>query len=144
MDSFIERPAIAVLRVRADFNGKGPAGAMSHLESKLPSLKGRKFYGVFRELPEGEEYFACVERIPSDDPEKMHLDVGVIPGGLYARRKVLNWQQLIASGNLGKQFQEMVRLYDFDPSRPEIEFYRSMAELLLMLPVKSRNAATPS
>lgn len=144
MDTFIERAEIAVLRVRADFQGSGPAGAMAHLESKLRSLKGRKLYGVFRELPEGEEYFACVERTPADDPGRLQLEVGAIPGGLYARRKLLGWQKLIESGTLGNQFQEMIRLYDFDPGRPEIEFYRSMTELHLLLPVKSRALSCPS
>lgn len=143
MDSFVERPEIAVLRVRADFAGKGPAGAMSLLESRLPTLKGRKFYGAFRLLPEGEEYFACVERVPSDDSQQMQLDSGVIPGGLYARRKLLDWQSLIAAGRLGQQFEEMIRLYDFDSSRPEIEFYRSMTELILLLPVRSKRTAPP-
>jgi len=138
MDSYVERTAVEVLRVLADWNGGGPAEAMHRLESKLPSLKGRKFYGAFRLLPEGEEYFACVEKLATDDPTAMGLDVGVIPGGLYARRKVFEWEKVIAAGQLGTVFQSMVVRYPVDRSRPEIEYYRSMKELHLLVPVLAR------
>jgi hypothetical protein len=140
MDTYVERPEVEVLRVKADMKGSGPAGAMHLLESKLPSLKGRKFYGAFRLLEEGEEYFACVERVASDDPDKMGLDVGVLPGGVYVRRKLNDWEQIIASGRLGEHFEELIRTHEFDRNRPEIEYYRSMSELHLLLPVLSRNA----
>jgi hypothetical protein len=59
------------LRVKADMKRKGPSAAFNLLESKLPTIKGRKFYGTFRPTPGGEEYYACVVRVDSDDPEKM-------------------------------------------------------------------------
>jgi len=139
MDTYVERSETEVLRVRADMNGSGPAGAMRLLESKLPSLRGRKFYGAFRLLEDGEEYFACVERIVGDDPSRMSLDVGVLPGGLYVRRKLNDWEKVIASGKLGEHFEEMIRAHTFDSSRPEIEYYRSMSELHLLLPVLNRD-----
>jgi len=138
MDTFVERGEIRVVRVRADWNRGGPAEAMHTLESKLPSLRGRKFYGTFRELPEGEEYWACVERIDSDDPEKMGVEVGAIAGGLYLRRKLTGWQEVIAAGKLGEQFRDMVGTCNPDRSRPSVEFYRSMAEMHLLEPVLDR------
>lgn len=137
-DSYVERSEIEVLRVRANMKGKGPAEAMQLLESRLPSIKGRKFYGTFRMLPDGEEYFACVERTPLDDPAALGLETAVVPGGLYVRRKIPDWEKVIADGKLGGIFEEMVRLYPTDPSRPQIEFYRSMTELHLLVPVLSR------
>jgi hypothetical protein len=139
VDTFVERVEVQVLRVRADWNGGGPAVAMHQLESKLPSLKARKFYGSFRILPDGEEYFASVERIASDDPIQMGLDVGVIPGGLYLRRKLTDWKTVIAAGRLGEQFDELVRTCNPDRSRPSIEFYRSVAEMHLLEPVLNRD-----
>ena len=124
--------------------GSGPAGAMSLLESKLPSLKGRKFYGAFRLLEDGEEYFACVERVAGDDPIRTGLDVGVLPGGLYARRKLNDWEEIIASGRLGGHFEELIRTHAFDASRPEIEYYRSSSELHLLLPVLGRDSPKPA
>jgi hypothetical protein len=134
----VERPESLVLRVLADMKAGGPAEAMQKLESKLPSIKGRKFYGVFRILPEGEEYFACVERIPTDDAIAMGLDEGRIPGGLYIRRKVFDWSRVIAEGKLPLVSKDMVRHYDVDKTRPEIEYYRSMTELHIFIPVHSR------
>jgi hypothetical protein len=142
MDSYVERAEIQVLRVLADMKGGGPAEAMQTLESKLPSIKGRKFYGVFRILPDGEEYFACVEKISTDDPAGMGLDEGRIPGGLYVRRKVFDWSTIIAAGKLPSISKDMVRHYDVDKARPEIEFYRSMRELDLLIPVNSRGPPT--
>lgn len=141
MDTYVERPKVEVIRVRANMRGGGPAEAMQRLEAKLPSLKGRKFYGTFRLLPDGEEYFACVERLPGDDPAAMGLEVGSIPGGLYVRRKVLDWEKVIAAGKLGGIFEEMVGHYPVDRTRPDLEYYRSMSELHLLVPVLHREAA---
>ncbi len=137
-DTYVERAEIQVLRIQADMQGGGPAAAMQELESKLPSIKGRKFYGAFRILPGGEEYFACVERAGSDDPVAMGLGEGQIPGGLYIRRKVLNWSKVVASGQLPSASKDMIHHYDVDRSRPELEYYRSMTELHILVPVRSK------
>jgi len=141
MDAYVERPDVEVLRVLADWKGGGPPVAMHHLESKLPSLRGRKFYGTFRLLPDGEEYFACVEKTDHDDPTSMSLEVGTIPGGLYVRRKIHDWQKVIAAGKLGSIFEEMVGYYHVDRARPDVEFYRSMMELHALVPVLDRDVA---
>jgi len=80
--SYVELQEIPVLRVRADMKGKGPSAAFNLLEFKLPTIKGRKFYGTFQPRPDGEEYYACVARVDSDDPEKMRLETGVVPRGM--------------------------------------------------------------
>ena len=142
-DSYVERSEVQVLRVRADMKGKGPAEAFRRLESKLASLRGRHFYGAFRILPDGEEYFACVERIDGEYAARMGLESATIPGGLYVRRKVLDWESVIAAGKLPAIAREMVETYQVDRSRPELEFYRSRSELHLLLPVLARNPELP-
>jgi hypothetical protein len=136
-ETFVQLAPIPVLRVRADWSGGGPAAAMAIVESKLSTLKGRKFYGTFRPTPEGEEYFACVARVDSDDPTLLGLEAGEIPGGWYARRKIRDWERDISQ--LAVQFKEMVRILgdNVDPSRPDIEFYRSQAEMLVFVPVRA-------
>jgi hypothetical protein len=136
-EHFIEISPIPVLRLRADWKGAGPAAAFAALESKLPSLKGRKFYGVGKDTPEGMEYFACVARIDGDDPAKLGLESHEIPGGWYARRRIRDWERNI--GQLAVQFKDMIRVLgkNVDASRPEIEFYRSQAEMFVFEPVKS-------
>jgi len=133
--TYVELQEIPVLRVRADMKGKGPSAAFNLLESKLPTIKGRKFYGTFQPTPEGEEYCACVARIDSDDPEKLQLETGVIPGGWYARSKLTDWEKNLSK--LLSLFEEMARTHDVDPKRPSLEFYRSQAEMHLFLPVRS-------
>jgi hypothetical protein len=137
-EAYVELHDIPVMRVRADMKGGGPAAAMTLLESKLPTLKGRKFYGVYRERPDGEEYYACVAKVGADDPEKMQVETGVIPGGRFVRRKVLDWERVIREGRLPLIFGEMVKTHshEIDPDRFSIEFYRSQTELLVFLPVK--------
>ena len=141
LDSYVERPTIQVLRTLADMERGGPAEAMHKLESRLNSLKGRKFYGAFRVLAEGEEYFACVEKQSSDDPVAMKLDEGEIAGGFYVRRKVFDWSRVIAEGKLPSVSTDMIRHYDVDKTRPELEYYRSMTELHILIPVRSRDPA---
>jgi hypothetical protein len=60
VDSYIvELDDIPVLRVRTDMKGKGPSEAFDLLESKLPTFKGRKFYGTFCERADkGEEEYS--------------------------------------------------------------------------------------
>ena len=132
---YVELQEMPVLRVKADMKGKGPSAAFNLLESKLLTLKGRKFYGTFQFTPDGEEYYACVVRIDSDDPERMQLETGVIPGGWYVRSKLSDWEKKIAQ--LPSLFEEMARTHDVDPKRPSLEFYRSQAELQLFLPVRN-------
>ncbi len=133
-DTFVELGEIQVLRVRANMNSGGPAAAMQSLEAKLPSLRGRKFYGMFRVLPDGEEYYACVAQIPTDDPDRMQLDTGVIPGGWYARRRYPDWEKDLAG--MGRNFEEMMHLYSVDPAGFELEYYRSQAEMFLFVPLR--------
>ena len=133
-DAHVELREIPVLRVKADMKGQGPPAAFDLLESKLPTLKGRRFYGTFRITPAGPEYYACVVRIDSDDAGKMNLETGTIPGGWYARRALSDWQGKIPQ--LPYIFQEMAQGQDVDPSRPSLEFYRSQAELQLFLPLR--------
>jgi hypothetical protein len=135
-NTYVELQEMPVLRVKADMKGKGPSAAFNLLESKLPTLKGRKFYGTFQFTPYGEEYYACVVRIDSDYPEKMQLETGVIPGGWYAHSKLMDWEKNLSK--LPSLFEEKARNHDADPKRPSLEFYRSQAELQLFLPVRSQ------
>jgi len=134
-NTYVELQEMPILRVMADMKGKGPSAAFNLLESKLPTIKGRKFYGTFQFTPDGEEYYACVARIDSDDPGKMQLETGVIPGGWYVRSKLMDWEKNLSK--LAGLFEEMARTHDVDPKRPSLEFYRSQAELQLFLPVLS-------
>jgi hypothetical protein len=137
-ETYVELKELPVLRIKADWKAGGPATAMAQLESRLPTLKGRKFYAYFTAKPEGEEYFASVARIDTDDPESMRLEPGVIPGGWYARRRLPDWEKDLTQ--MARLFEEMNQSNEVDPARPSIEFYRSQAEMLLFVPVRGPHA----
>jgi len=112
----------------------GPRGAgesFDGLEARLPSLKGRKFYGTML----NGEYRACVALEAQDAPAAMGLETWTIPGGVYARRKLERWSERLPE--IGQIFGALAAEYPRDPTRPNIEFYRSQKELLLFMAVAS-------
>ena len=56
---------IEVMYILADGGPAGAQQAFDKLESKLTSLKGRRFYGTFQ----AGEYRACVALLSNDKPE---------------------------------------------------------------------------
>jgi hypothetical protein len=77
-----------------------------------------------------------VARIETDDPSQMRLETGVIPGGRYARRKIMNSQEIIRDGELPMATQEFTQAHDIDPNRFALEYYWSRTELQLFVPVR--------
>jgi hypothetical protein len=104
--------------------------AFRQLEEHLPSLKGRKFYGTYlRGI-----YKACVAIRERDNPSALGLDTDIIPGGKYVSEKMNNWGSHIPE--IKERFMAMAGESNYDDSRPSIEFYRSMRELILYSPIK--------
>ena len=56
-----------------------------------------------------------------------------IEGGRCARVKLLDWISKI--DQIGPSIGAMIEQFGIDPSRPQMEYYRSMSELHLLLPV---------
>lgn len=93
---------IEVMFVPAEDGPRGAREAFNKLESKLPTLKGRKFYGTFHH----GEYRACVAITEEDNPDAMGLHRWVIPGGKYAKRKIKGWENEVHI--LGEIFNSMI------------------------------------
>lgn len=114
----------------------GPAGsgeAFNQLETRLASLRGRKFYATFQYST--GQYRACVAIEDPNEPEQLGLQKGSIPGGLYAQEKLKNWPD--HADEIPDLFNKMSQEYKgrIDSSRPSIEFYKSQKELILLLPI---------
>ena len=126
-----------VLYVRTSDIPSSVPKTFSKLESHLPTLKGRKFYGAYFYNQGNPEYWACVEIKEGDNLNNPELEIGILPGGKYASRKLKNWsdEKAIPKKIVGT-FEEMSKEFEVDRERPEIEFYRSQSELILMMPVK--------
>jgi hypothetical protein len=107
---------------------KGADEAFGKLESCLPTMRGRKFYGVYD--VQKNIYRACVMKLSG---EQLSIEDWTIPGGEYVRTIISHWNHdpsVIAS-----IFHEVAKKYTVDPTRPSIEYYRRFDEPHLFLPV---------
>lgn len=118
---------VEVLYLPAAGGVAGAAAAMERVEATLPTLRGRKFYGVCYD-PD-DDFRACVAAGKDDDAAALGLKRGVIPGGWYARAKVS------APGEIADAFAALRVEHHWDDRRPSIEFYRSQREILLYWPI---------
>ncbi|OWP55966.1 MAG: hypothetical protein B2I17_08265 [Thermoplasmatales archaeon B_DKE] len=111
------------------------------LESKLVSLKGRRFYGLTREEDGRDVYYACTRIEDGDVPEDIGLLRLTIGRGMYDRELLKDWNRKLAGTNiegLAELFQTMFKRNagKIDPDRCCVEFYRSQKELFVMVPIK--------
>ena len=118
-----------VMYVEAVGGLSGGHAAFQDLEGRLDSLRGRRFYGTFH----GERYRVCVVPKDAAEPAALGLATWTIPGGRYARRKLVDWAG--QEHRIGEQFDAMAAEHSWDETRSSIEFYRSLRELILYLPV---------
>jgi hypothetical protein len=95
-------------------------------------LRGRKYYGAFD--VDGDEYRVCVQLREGDDPKALGLEVGMLPGGRYARVR-LTGEPPEVYRLIGPTFERLSHRPDRDRSRPGIEFYRRRDVIDLLLPV---------
>lgn len=129
-----EFPEIKILYVKSQNGTMESRQAFDKLESKLPTLKGRKFYGLVFGIPPNDEYWASVELMPDDQPELWGFRTGSIPAGKYIQERIDNWNE--NTSLIGKTFQRLASQNETDATRPCVEFYRSMRDMLVRLPVK--------
>jgi GyrI-like small molecule binding protein len=99
---------------------------------ELVGLRGRKYYGAF--ALDGDEYRVCVQLQQGDDPDSLGLEVGTLPGGRYARVRLVGEPPDVYD-IIGSTFEALAERADRDPSRPGIEFYRRRNVIDLLLPV---------
>jgi len=99
-------------------------------------LKGHKFYGHFN--PDIDEYGACVARAAEDHrPKTIGLQQWTIPKGFYTYEKIDEWN---SKKHLSATFERMIKENNgiMDLSRPILEFYKSMNEVRLLVPIEAK------
>ena len=99
---------------------------------RLVGTRGRKFYGAF--YPRDKEYRVCVELQERDDPERLELERGTLPGGRYLRAR-LRGEPPEVYDRIGPTFEALLAANASDETRPSLEFYRRRDEIDLLLPV---------
>ena len=130
----VELPDIHLIVCRAEDDRPDEIKAAWHkLESKLPTLKGRKFYGLMYDEPSGPAYYAGVEPVSADEATALGFPTLILQAGKYARVKLKDWTK--HTEEIPRIFDELASAVPRDPSRPAIEFYRSQSELHLLIPV---------
>lgn len=132
-DDIRELEDVPVFSVVAIGGLEGIGGAWERLEEPLESLRGRRYYGTY--MLEQGEYRACFEAL-GGDPEFEGLERWTVPGGRYARRKLVDWRE--DTGRIGAAFTEMAEHFgeEGDEGRPSIEHYRSRREVVLYFPLR--------
>ena len=119
---------------------KSPDGPISagktfdKLESKLPSLKGRRFYGLSKLEGDNITYFACVKVQGEEDASNFGLQEIVLPKGEYEREAIMDWEDHI--DQIPEKFDKIESKNLVDHQKFYVEYYRSQKELILMAPIK--------
>lgn len=141
------RPTVTVLQemtfasVEAEDGFAGARAAFDRLEGRMDTLRGGKMYGV---IYPGEpvRYLACL-LLDEEHPDDLGLERITVPGGRYARTLVRDWGSRIPElptivGQLESDIGHSG--LEIDRTRPWLEFYRRIDELLVLLPVAAEGA----
>lgn len=136
--SLIQQPALRLMTAKSASFPEGNRAAFESIEVHLRSLKGRKFCGLVYETNKGMEYLAGL--VPDSEIEErkfaaLGFEITEVPGGPCARMKLVDWRS--KTEQIGPCFGAMIQEFGIDPSRPQMEYYRSLSELHLLLPVAS-------
>lgn len=131
--TIVDLPDLRLMVVRADEFPSGIKTAWDTLESRLSSLKGRKFYGVSRCESSQMAYFAGVVPASNEEVQALGLSTMMVKGGKYARAKLSDWSHHTAK--IGQIFSELMRDFPMDPNGWTLEYYRSQSELHLLIPL---------
>ena len=131
--TLLNLPDIQLVVCRATEFPAGIKAAWDLLESKLPSLRGRKFYGLTFWEDGQLVYYAGLEPQDEDEIARLGFPTMTLRGGKYARVKLLDWTK--HADEIGEIFGELMEQFKKDPAGPTVEFYRSQSELHLMIPV---------
>ena len=127
----IERPEVQVMFKRVADEVPEIARGISEVERVVGSLRGRKCYGAFDATG---EYWACVQLREGDEPDRLGLESGTLPGGRYARVR-LQGDPPGLYDRIAPEFERLATRADHDRSRPGIEFYRRHDTIDLLLPI---------
>ncbi len=131
--SIVDQPDIKLIVCRATEFPTGIKDSWDRLESKLASLKGRKFYGLTF-MEDGQlVYYAGLEPLDDGEISALGFPTMTLKGGKYARVKLMDWNN--HTDQIGEIIDELMENYKKDPNGPSVEFYRSQSELHLMIPL---------
>jgi hypothetical protein len=137
--AIVQIPKILLLVCRAEADSPDEIkAAWQTLESKLSTLKGRKFYGLSYSNASGSAYFAAVQPLDAEEGVALGFPSLLLKGGKHARVKLMDWPE--HTEEIPAIFDQLERAVSRDPTRPSLEFYRSQSELHLLVPLVDNEA----
>jgi predicted transcriptional regulator YdeE len=107
--------------------------AWQTLESRLSSLKGRKFYGACYKEESEFVYYAGLEPLDTREIELLGFQTLTVKGGKYARVRLADWHN--HTDQIGPIFDHLRETLPTNRSGPNIEHYRSQRVLDLLVPL---------
>jgi hypothetical protein len=112
----------------------GVKQAWETLHSKLPSAKGRNFYGISHGSKDGIVYKAAVEENIEGEAEKYGCEAFVIPKGDYLAITIHDYMNHLPL--IGQAFRRLLAHPQFDGITPCVEWYKSDEEVICMVKKK--------
>jgi hypothetical protein len=131
VSDLVEREPIAVMWRRIPDDVPTMQATWPEVEASV-GLRGRHYYGAFD--PADETYLICVVLQEGDDPAAHGLELGELPGGCFARKR-LKGEPPALYEQIGPGFEELHAAYEVDLSRLQLEHYRRRDELDLYVPI---------
>jgi hypothetical protein len=132
--TIVEMPELYLVVSKANEFPDDIKASWQRLESRLPTLKGRKFYGLTF-FKDGElSYYATLETDDAREIAALGFPTMRVNAGKYTRVKLQDWEQ--HADQIGDIFEDLRSRYAKDGTRPDIEFYRSQKELHLLMPIE--------
>jgi hypothetical protein len=99
----------------------------------LVGLRGRKMYAMVD--TQAGTYAACTPVRDDDDPARLGLQTGTLPGGWYLRAMITGDPPALYA-RIGPAMQALTRLAILvDHGRPLVEYYRRHDQIELWVPV---------
>jgi len=136
--TIVDLPDLRLMVTRVDEFPSGIKTAWDRLESRLSSLKGRRFYAASRYEGSQMAYFVGVEPVSDEEIAALGLPTMTVKGGKYARAKLLDWPN--HTDKIGQIFSELTRDFPMAPDGWALEYYRSQSELHLLIPLAGPEA----
>jgi len=113
---------------------------LAHIQQVWPSferlvgLRGRKMYALIDTAQ--NSYSVCTPIRDGDDPDRLGLRVGTLPGGWYLRGRLVGEPPGVYE-NIADGMAELATTTAADPTRPLVEYYRRRDQIDLWLPIPS-------
>lgn len=130
--SEVHREPVNVMFLEVADTQAGITEGWRRLENLLGDLRGRRFFGTAEAEP--HVYRVCVQQRNEDQPIRLGLATGDIPGGRYLRIRLRGEPPALYEG-IAPAVGRLEAARPRDTTRPIIEHYRRQGEVDVLMPL---------